>query len=69
MEPPQAREPADEAGAGLFHAGLWNATTRYAPGGALVTKDGAAWIAMSAIAAGTKPGDGPTGWRLAVLGV
>jgi hypothetical protein len=54
-----------ERGPGLYYCGLWNATTRYAPG-AMVTKDGAAWIAMSAMAAGTKPGDGPTGWRLAV---
>jgi hypothetical protein len=54
-----------ERGPGLYYCGLWNATTRYAPG-AMVTKDGAAWIAMTAMAAGTKPGDGPTGWRLAV---
>ena len=32
----------------------------------MVTSAGAAWIAMSAIAAGIKPGDGATGWRLAV---
>jgi hypothetical protein len=56
---------AIERGPGLFYAGLWNSKHLYGPG-ALVTYNGAGWIAMSAIAAGTKPGDGPTGWRLAV---
>jgi hypothetical protein len=56
---------AIERGPGLFYAGLWSSTMSYAPG-AMVTKDGAAWIAMTAMAAGIKPGDGPTGWRLAV---
>jgi hypothetical protein len=49
----------------VHYCGLWNVKHLYGPG-AMVTKDGACWIAMSAMAAGVKPGDGPTGWRLAV---
>jgi hypothetical protein len=49
----------------LRYAGLWNTAKSYGPGD-LVTCNGAGWIAMSAMAAGVKPGDGPTGWRLAV---
>ena len=49
----------------VHYCGLWNSANIYGPG-AMVTKDGACWIATSAMAAGVKPGDGPTGWRLAV---
>jgi hypothetical protein len=49
----------------VHYCGLWNSKHLYGPG-ALVTYNGAGWIAMSAMAAGVKPGDGPTGWRLAV---
>jgi hypothetical protein len=49
----------------VHYCGLWNAKHLYGPG-ALVTYNGAGWIAMSAMAAGVRPGDGETGWRLAV---
>ena len=32
----------------------------------MVTSNGAGWIAMSAMGAGVRPGDGETAWRLAV---
>ena len=49
----------------VHYCGLWNAKNLYGPG-AMVTCNGAGWIAMSAMAAGVKPGVGETGWRLAV---
>jgi hypothetical protein len=51
----------------VHYCGLWNAKNLYGPG-AMVTYNGAGWIAMSAMGAGVKPGDGPTGWRLAIKG-
>lgn len=49
----------------MHYCGLWNAKHLYGPG-AMVTYNGAGWIAMSAMAAGVRPGSGETGWRLAV---
>jgi hypothetical protein len=49
----------------VHYCGLWNSKHLYGPG-ALVTYNGAGWIAMSAMAAGVRPGAGETGWRLAV---
>jgi hypothetical protein len=49
----------------VHYCGLWNAKHLYGPG-ALVTYNGAGWIAMSAMGAGVRPGAGETGWRLAV---
>jgi hypothetical protein len=49
----------------VHYCGLWNAKLLYGPG-ALVTFNGAGWIAMSAMGAGVRPGAGETGWRLAV---
>ena len=49
----------------VHYCGLWNSTRLYSPG-AMVTCNGAAWIAMSAMGVGVKPGDGETAWRLAV---
>jgi hypothetical protein len=49
----------------VHYCGLWNAKHLYGPG-ALVTYNGAGWIAMSAMGAGVRPGAGETGWRLAI---
>jgi hypothetical protein len=49
----------------VYYCGLWNTKHLYGPG-AMVTYNGAGWIAMSAMAAGVRPGAGETGWRLAV---
>ncbi len=49
----------------VHYCGLWNSKSLYGPG-AMVTCNGAGWIAMSAMGAGVKPGVGETGWRLAV---
>jgi hypothetical protein len=49
----------------VHYCGLWNAKHLYGPG-ALVTYNGAGWIAMWAMGAGVKPGNGETGWRLAI---
>jgi hypothetical protein len=49
----------------VHYCGLWNAKHLYGPG-AMVTYNGGGWIAVSAMAAGVKPGNGPTGWRLAI---
>ena len=49
----------------VHYCGLWNSKNLYGPG-AMVTSNGAAWIAMSAMGAGVKPGVGETAWRLAV---
>jgi hypothetical protein len=47
------------------YCGLWNAKNLYGPGD-LVTFSGGGWVATSAMGAGVRPGDGETGWRLAV---
>jgi hypothetical protein len=49
----------------LRYAGVWSPEKSYGAG-SLVTKDGAAWVATNAMAAGVKPGDGATAWRLAI---
>jgi hypothetical protein len=49
----------------VHYCGVWNSKHLYGPG-AMVTYNGAGWIAMSAMAAGVRPGDGETGWRLAI---
>jgi hypothetical protein len=49
----------------VHYCGLWNSKHLYGPG-AMVTYNGAGWIAMSAMGAGVRPGAGETGWRLAV---
>ena len=61
---------ADLAGVGqrgpvVRYEGVWDRTKGYGVG-ALVTKDGAAWVATNAMAAGIEPGKGQTAWILAV---
>jgi hypothetical protein len=74
LEALEAREPVSvplpsmvEVGRGpaVYFEGVWDAAKSYRPGD-MVTHAGAGWIALSAMAAGVRPGDGPTAWRLAV---
>jgi hypothetical protein len=49
----------------VHYCGLWNSKNLYGPG-AMVTYNGGGWVAMSAMGAGVRPGDGETAWRLAI---
>jgi hypothetical protein len=50
----------------VTYGGVWDETTEY-PRGALVTHGGSAWVALTPVEKGLKPGKAPA-WRLAVKG-
>jgi hypothetical protein len=52
-------------GPAVYYEGIWDPMRSYQAGD-MVTKDGAAWVATNAMAAGVKPGEGPTAWKLCV---